>query len=314
MATMNPLEQKARSSFLKGLIIALLIGSIVAGFLGMQIFKMKGEEKQRIEAQKTVMTLKSSVKSGEEITSEKIQTSTADANVTPNEILTQNLLDAITNDQNGNKIKKAIAKIDLTEKTILTTNMITTEDSYPTNDARQQEYNMIVLPTLLETGDTIDIRLRLPNGVDYIVLSKKKVTIPDLKGTTSAASTIIINVNESEILTMSAAIIDTYKIKGSKLYANQYTDPGIQNISSLTYVPSEETKALVKEDSNIANDTRTELITMTESKYNNFRKDINSTLNSIDSTVQQSGVESGTTSETTTQQSQRKTYLDSLAK
>lgn len=46
MATMNPLERKARSSFIKGIVIAGLIGLIGIVILVIQIMNMKAEEKE----------------------------------------------------------------------------------------------------------------------------------------------------------------------------------------------------------------------------------------------------------------------------
>lgn len=311
MATMNPLEQKARSSFLKGLAIALVIGILVSGFLGMQIFKMKGEENQRIAAQKDVLVLNTTVKSGDEITSAMFTKAKADKDVAPTSALTVAAYNTLSSDENGNA-KKVLAKIDIDAKTIITNDMLVSEDNAVTSDLRVQEYNMVVLPTLLATGDTIDVRLRLPNGVDYIVLAKKKVTVPDL-GTTTASTTITIELTEGETLTMSAAIVDAYKIKGSKLYANKYTDPGIQTAASLTYVPSSETVNIVNTDENQVTTAKNALIDLYNKNYNTYRKDINSAINGVEATEQKSNVESGTAAETSTQQSQRKSYLESLA-
>lgn len=52
MSTLNPLEQKARSSFIKGILVAAVIGAIIIGFLGMQIYQMNGKEKQRLAGQR----------------------------------------------------------------------------------------------------------------------------------------------------------------------------------------------------------------------------------------------------------------------
>lgn len=323
MATMNPLEQKARSSFIKGFIIALLIGIIIAGFLGMELYKKIGEENQRIAAQKTVLVMKSAVKSGEEVTEAMFTTKKVDADVAPATALTTAAYGTLAaqTDSQGNVVtnekgeaisNKILAKIDIDAKTVLTTDMITTEEANVTDDLREQEYNTVVLPTLLSTGDTIDIRLRLPSGVDYIVVAKKKVTIPEL-GTNTAATTILMNLTESETLTMSAAIVDAYKITGSKLYATKYTDPGIQNAATLTYVPSSETKDIVDKDPNQVTTARNALVTLYNLYYDTYRKYINSALSTVDSTTQQTQVQSGTSTETAAQQSQRKTYLDSLA-
>ena len=315
MATMNPLEKKARSSFIKGLLIAGLIGIIVIVILTVQIFKMRGEENQRIASQKNVVIIKQDIKSGEEITSDMLLTVKANSEVASTGAMTMadfSTLSTATDDAGNTANLRVLAKIDISAKTVITEDMLSTEETAVSNDLRQQEYNMIVLPSTLADGDTIDIRLRLPNGADYIVLSKKKVKLADLNGAVSA-TTILINVTEDQILTMSAAIVDAYKISGSKLYATKYTDAGLQAIATATYIPSNDTINLIDKDPNIVTTARNALITRYNENYSTYRTGIQSTINSIESSTQQSRVESGTSSETATQQSERKTYLDSLA-
>lgn len=315
MATMNPLEKKARSSFIKGLLIAGLIGIIVIVILTVQIFKMRGEENQRIASQKNVVIIKQDIKSGEEITSNMLLTVKANSEVASTGAMTMadfSTLSTATDDAGNTANLRVLAKIDISAKTVITEDMLSTEETAVSNDLRQQEYNMIVLPSTLADGDTIDIRLRLPNGADYIVLSKKKVKLADLNGAVSA-TTILINVTEDQILTMSAAIVDAYKISGSKLYATKYTDPGLQAVATATYIPSNDTINLIDKDPNIVTTARNALITRYNENYSTYRTGIQSTINSIESSTQQSRVESGTSSETATQQAERKTYLDSLA-
>lgn len=315
MATMNPLEKKARSSFIKGLLIAGLIGIIVIVILTVQIFKMRGEENQRIASQKNVVIIKQDIKSGEEITSDMLLTVKANSEVASTGAMTMadfSTLSTATDDAGNTANLRVLAKIDISAKTVITEDMLSTEETAVSNDLRQQEYNMIVLPSTLADGDTIDIRLRLPNGADYIVLSKKKVKLADLNGAVSA-TTILINVTEDQILTMSAAIVDAYKISGSKLYATKYTDPGLQAVATATYIPSNDTINLIDKDPNIVTTARNALITRYNENYSTYRTGIQSTINSIESSTQQSRVESGTSSEIATQQAERKTYLDSLA-
>lgn len=315
MATMNPLEKKARSSFIRGLLIAGLIGIIVIVILTVQIFKMRGEENQRIASQKNVVIIKQDIKSGEEITSDMLLTVKANSEVASTGAMTMadfSTLSTATDDAGNTANLRVLAKIDISAKTVITEDMLSTEETAVSNDLRQQEYNMIVLPSTLADGDTIDIRLRLPNGADYIVLSKKKVKLADLNGAVSA-TTILINVTEDQILTMSAAIVDAYKISGSKLYATKYTDPGLQAVATATYIPSNDTINLIDKDPNIVTTARNALITRYNENYSTYRTGIQSTINSIESSTQQSRVESGTSSETATQQAERKTYLDSLA-
>ena len=182
MATLNPLEKKARASFIKGLVIAGIIGVIIIAVLVMFIFKMNGEERQRIAAQKQVLVLKSDVKSGEEVTLDLLTTELANSEVaTPSALSMAQFSELSTiTDEAGNLLPvRVIAKIDLPAKSIITESMVVTEDSTVTDDLREQEFNMIVLPTSLEDGDTIDVRLRLPSGEDYLVISKKKIKLTD---------------------------------------------------------------------------------------------------------------------------------------
>ena len=54
-----------------------------------------------------------------------------------------------------------------------------------------------------------------------------------------------------EILTISSAIIDAYRIPGSKLYMTRYTQAGMQKAATPTYVVSSETLGLMQKDPNI---------------------------------------------------------------
>ena len=130
-----------------------------------------------------------------------------------------------------------IAMVDLKANTVLTADMLRKGSNAATNDMRVQEYNMISLPTDLETEDFVDIRLALPNGQDFIVLSKKSVTIPDLGGVPST-DTIRMELTEMETLYMGNAIIDSYMISGSRLYATKYSEAGLQDAATNTYTPN----------------------------------------------------------------------------
>ena len=304
MATLNPLEQKARSSFIKGFVIALLIGIAASAFLGLQLYKKIGEENQRLSAQKSVVVINQDVSSGQLLTEDMFKTIKVDPDMAQSSAVNAyNKLQAyFLSDKNGNRIDTTIdkngnttltitiaaessqsnggkyevqiddngnyfytdlngetkyieladtaliAKIDLSKNTVISASMIGESNEKTTDDLREQEYNMLVLPSDLATDDIVDIRLRLPSGVDYIVLSKKRVRLlgSDSGTISNYPNTIVIKETEGELLTMSAAIVDAYKIKGCKLYAIKYIDPGIQDQAQQTYVPSYETEKLVK--------------------------------------------------------------------
>ena len=386
MATMNPLEQKARSSFIKGFIIALLIGILVSGGLGYKIYFMNKAEQERLARLVTVYALKTDVKSGESminsttsdngqttdiITSDMFTTLTIDKAAVPADAT--NMKDYINKfyltdsngvqlqavkvtDENGKEtgemyagypdpedgmvyeVQKEttdkgnkyyytkqvdgrdervdldltqqpyIAKIDLRKNTIVTPSMFIASDEKITSDMRTIEFSMISLPYDLEDGDTIDIRLRLSTGADYIVLSKKRVTLP-LTADGYSATTVQLALSEGEILTMNAACVDAYRIEGCKFYALKYTDPGMQTAATLTYAPSQVVLQTIQNDPNIVQEARNALITNYSNNYQNSRTAFNEALNLVDQEDQQDAVISGTNSEIKSESKLREGYL-----
>ena len=108
---------------------------------------------------------------------------------------------------------------------------------------------MLILPTTIAEGDYIDIRLTFPNGQNLIVISKKQVK--SLLG-----DTIGLELSEGEILTMESAIVESYIMTASKLYAIQYVEPGNQEAAIKTYEPTEAVKNLINADSNITSEAK----------------------------------------------------------
>ncbi len=310
MATMNPLERKARNSFIKGAILAGLIGLIFIIILGIIIMRMRGEEQARLDAQKNVYVLRGAVQSGTVLTQDMFTTVGADANVAPSDALTASVYNTLAFDEEGNPLE-IVAKIDIAANTIVTASMITTSDNINTDDVREEEYNMISLPADLETGDTVDVRLRMPDGTNYIVVSKKKVTVLDNAGIPSV-NTISLELSEGEILMMSNAIVEAYMMEGSRLYLTRYVEPGMQAGAITTYVPNGEVQNLIAQNPNIVNEAKQELI----NRINNYaglnRTNINDELNTIDPEDRTDAVTSGTTTENSDAQDARQSYLDSM--
>ena len=145
-----------------------------------------------------------------------------------------------------------VSKIKLQANTIITTSMIARASDVTTDDLREQEYNVISLPVDLMSGEYVDIRLMLPNGQDYVVASKKQVTVPVVNGQ-YLADTIKVKMTEKDILTVSSAIVENYQIEGSKLYATKYAEAGVQNVAAVTYRPTDEVVDLINRDENIVN-------------------------------------------------------------
>ena len=310
MATINPLERKARNSFIKGLVVAGLIGLIGIIALVIILVQMKGKEQARLDAQKKVYVLKTSVQSGTILTQDMFTTIGADANVAPVDAVTATSFNSIAFDEEGNELE-VIAKIDIAANTIVTSNMLTTSDNVNTDDVREEEYNMISLPSDLETGDTVDVRLRMPDGTNYIVVSKKKVTVLDQGGIPSI-NTISLELSEGEILMMSNAIVEAYMMEGSKLYLTRYVEPGMQAGAITTYVPNGDVQNLIAQDPNIVNEAKQELVNRINTYGALNRSNINDELNTMDADDRADSVSSGTASEISDAQDARQSYLDSM--
>ncbi len=311
----NPMQRKAQNSFLLGMLITLLITGLIIAFLILQLTKITKDQKKAEAVMKTVYVVSQDIESGEPITSDKLITKVVDGTTVPSNAMTTTQLDEKTNllDEEGNLIKKVevISKIKLMQGTILTDEMLA-EAGELAADLRKQEYNMFVIPSQLTTGQYVDVRLRLPNGKDYIVVSHKRITIPDYEGTQSI-NTVAINLNEVEILTLSCAIVESYKISGSLLYVNQYIEPGLQTAASTTYIPDDDTLNLINKDPNCVAEAKQALFQRNNDASNKtaVRNPINNGLSENSEDATENAV-NALKEELKRAQEERQKYLESL--
>lgn len=418
MAT-NPMQRKARNSFLLGMLVMLLISGVIIALLFMQLSNKIKKEQEELKASVGVVVLKQDVKSGQVITSDMLEEKIVNKNLVPSNATSDFSVfqNAYLNDKEGNsiltlydkngnaflytikrlyssnngdvfincliekeketgnyymqkyydeyiyiekdkeenvklyigesetkkEIKKndekneyyvkvnntektinidkeyielnktpLIAKVSMKKNTVITTELLSKSDNVVKDDVRKQEYNMIVLPMDLATGDYIDIRVMFPNGQDFIVVSKKEVEIPII-GDIDSEDTIWINLSEDEILHMSCAIVDSAQVNGAKIYATKYTEAGMQNAAIPTYPINESTSKLLQSNPNIVQKAMDEILT----RYNNgnsaeLRNNyINSAINS-QGTQAQSNLETNMEESITNSKNSRKEYLDSL--
>ena len=292
----NPIQRQKRVSLLVGLIIGLVIGLALCGILYMFLTKSETNFNEG-ETIKTVAILNKQVKSGDNVTAADITTKSVNSAAIP-----QDAISAIQG--------TAVAKIDLTPGTVLSANMLTTTDSKLTRDLRQQEYNMISLPSQLTAGNYIDIRLALPDGSDYIVIPKKYVQ-------NANATTVWLNMNEEEILTMSNAIIEYYIMTGSKLYAVKYTEPGAQEAATPTYVPNATVAELIKSQIKSDSNPKGNIETITEGRYTEALKSlrnskIRAALNKYDEEKQLENIETKIKEEINNLKESREAYFGVL--
>lgn len=300
MATTNPMQRKAKNSFLLGVLLTMLVMGVIVGLLFLKIMNMQKAENERLANQKQVYVLSQDVKSGDKVDSANLKTITVDNAAVPSNAITP-----------GNLTEYTVAKIDLKKGTTITAGMITESSEETTADLRMQEYNMIKLSTQLATNDYIDIRLRMPSGLDYIVVSKKSVEIPVIGGEESS-NTIWVKLSEAETLAMSNAIVEAYTMNGAILYTTTYTEPGMQDAATPTYVPSANVQNLMNQNPNILQEAKNALFTRYNSTSSIRTNNINGELSQYQEEAQ-SNISNGVSSEVTSAQEQRKSYLDALA-
>ncbi len=204
-----------------------------------------------------------------------------------------------------------LAKVTMNANTVITPNLIVQSDEVVSDDTREQEYNMVVLPVDLMTDDYVDIRLMTPSGQDFIVVSKAKVTIPVNADGSYVTDTMKVNLREDEILSMSSAIVEAYGLLGAKLYATKYVEPGMQEPSAPTYTPNAAVTSQIDNNPNIVEKAKEELRARYSDTAKKTRNDyLQSAINGADD--YNSNVQSGADDDITKQNTARQKYLESL--
>ena len=231
----NPMQRKVRNSFLLGilamLIVIILIGAIVFFLVVQPKLKQKKSQEQIKTIQAYRLRTGINVESGQEVTSSMLEQVEIPVATTTTDFITSPIA--------GYK-----SKLDLKEGTILTRSMLFQDENASDDSLRYVEYSMITLPSNIIQGDYVDIRLRLPNGQDLIVLSQKQIM-------SCIGKTIGLNLTEEEMLVLNSAIVEAYIITSSELYLTTYIEPGIQEAATATYVPTDEVYNLIIADPNI---------------------------------------------------------------
>lgn len=259
----NPMQKKARNSFLLGMIITLIVCAIIGVILYIAVIGPENKESKEKGTATKAYALNRDVKSGQEITADMLSPINTYSNLIP-----QNYIDStiLTSVESG---KKVVAKVDLYKNTILTASTVTTEENTVTKDVRTMEYNMLTLPINLTIGDYVDIRITFPDGQDFIVIAKKE--IKNIQG-----NTVTFDMSEADIVMLNSAIVESYIMKASNIYIAKYVEPGMQEKAANTYVPTAEVIRLIETDSNIVSTAKNELTSRFDA---NIRSQMNSTVN-----------------------------------
>lgn len=292
----NPMQKKARNSFLLGMIITLIVCAIIGVILYIAVIGPENKESKEKGTATKAYALNRDVKSGQEITADMLSPINTYSNLIP-----QNYIDStiLTSVESG---KKVVAKVDLYKNTILTASTVTTEENTVTKDVRTMEYNMLTLPINLTIGDYVDIRITFPDGQDFIVIAKKE--IKNIQG-----NTVTFDMSEADIVMLNSAIVESYIMKASNIYIAKYVEPGMQEKAANTYVPTAEVIRLIETDSNIVSTAKNELTSRFDA---NIRNQMNSTVNQY-SEQGLTNVEEGIQKQIEDAKKAREEYLSSLA-
>jgi predicted RNA-binding protein len=142
-----------------------------------------------------------------------------------------------------------IIKIDSQRNTALTSNMVYAEGKLD-DTLRKIELDYLRLPYTLKQSDVIDVRIIFPNGEDYYVLTRKKMTGLDMNN-----QIVFMNNNIEEILLMDSALKDAHKHK-AEIYVTQFVEGEMQPKLSANYVPNLDVLRQIQSDPRIENKTR----------------------------------------------------------
>ncbi|NLO99781.1 MAG: hypothetical protein GX386_05770 [Clostridiaceae bacterium] len=256
---LRPQRYRTLLGFLAGLFLSLIIAG--AGYFyyqnntymmteqeQMQIRQLAVNEYKQNNPTSLVYRIVAGKKSGEVLLDKDIAPAEISSDLVP--------ADAVTDPSLA--IGKVI-RCSILSNTIITDSLLYGKQDYP-HDMRLVEYTVLNIPQKLQKSEFIDIRIMFPNGLDYIVLSKKQVV--DLERPEENQKSIIwFHAGEEEILRMSSAIVDASIVEGTVLYVLPYIAPDIQNEAVRTYPSNPEVQKLILEDPNIISKAVTELET-----------------------------------------------------
>lgn len=135
------------------------------------------------------------------------------------------------------------ALVNIPKGTQVLKNMVGSED---TENRRELEFSLNLASENVKEGDYTDIRIRYPDGEDYIVISKVYISYID-----EILGYLYLSLSPEEILLISSALVDCYLNNGSYLYSAKYIASAYQQPSKVTYIPNAAVSELLKTDPNI---------------------------------------------------------------
>lgn len=143
-----------------------------------------------------------------------------------------------------NEITGRVFKIAVNPGTPITSNMTMAEAIE--DDMRDRDIVLDRITVGIVEGDYIDVRITMPYGDDYLVLSHKRVY-------GLGENTVKLYLSEFEWMQYQGAMVDYYlnSSYGCTIYADKYIEPGIQQEAVKYYTVPTNIAALIQKDPNI---------------------------------------------------------------
>ena len=123
------------------------------------------------------------------------------------------------------------AKIPLYKNTYITGDML--YENRPLGSEREIEYFDIETGGNVSVGSYVDVRICFEDGSDYVVLARKRI-----EGISPARGSVILHVDEEELLRMGSALADRRNGEGRRIYTVEYPQGELQKPSKADYKPS----------------------------------------------------------------------------
>ena len=204
-----------------------------------EISRLKELTDEQQKERDSVWVFKQPLLAGKRIRSQDIAMIQASADVVPQERM-----------NHPDDIVGKVLKIDVSAQTPILFSMLY-EEAVLADDMRWMETAVIQLPLLLTEHDVVDIRIRFPNGQDYVVITQKAIMRVQLP-------TIWMQLDEQERLMFSSACVDAYH-NGGQIYALRYVEPHLQKKAVPNYPANADVLKLISSNPNIVKKADTAL-------------------------------------------------------
>lgn len=192
-----------------------------------------------IGAVTTTYTLKVTTKPGDLITEDMLEVQSVPLTLVPANAI-----------KSSEEILGMYSKVSITPGTALTTDLIMQDDIKNEKNLYNtvREYDVVVnmWPIGLTIGDYVDMRIIMPYGEEYIVLSHMRVD-------GMSDGVVKFKMTEAQISLYQSALVDYYlnSEQGVALYFTKYIEPGVQKPANITYKVNDEIMQAMKKNSNL---------------------------------------------------------------